>query len=130
MTMMRNQIVDALTMADYRVESWGNPTLHNLINNGPVCLIRYLGLQGKSPNRVPKSALTVLASGAYNTAYADGQGLEELEKALIDVLNTIGLYPELDSTVISYSDGELTTLTAGIKNRFVAMTILVAGDPV
>ena len=127
---MRSRMVDALTIAEYRVESWSNPTLSSLVNNGPVCLIRYLGLQGKSPNRAPKSTLTVLASGAYNTAYADGQGLEELEKALIDVLNTIGLYPELESTVISYSDGELTTLTAGIKNRFVAMTILVGGDPV
>ena len=127
---MRKEISEVLTLGGYRVESWANPTIASLATDGPVCLIRYLGLQGKSPNRAPKCAVTIIASGARNSIYIDGEQLEEIEEIIIDVLNGIGLYPELDSTVVSYNDGELTSLLSNtITNRFIAMTILVSGDP-
>ena len=127
---MRKEISEVLTLAGYRVESWANPTIAGLVTDGPVCLIRYLGLQGKSPNRAPKCAVIIVVSGARNSMYVDGEQLEEIEERIIGALTGIGLYPELDSTVVSYNDGELTGLSSStITNRFIAMTILVSGDP-
>jgi len=127
---LRQRIVDAI-QTQWNVTTYADPQLASLANNEPIHLVRYIGIQGRTPNRAHMCTVEVVTSGARNSQYQDGQGIEEHITKLLNVLaQTTGLYPNKQSVTVTYTDGLNSLVEPVIGGRFIAAALIVEGDPV